>query len=506
VALAAASVGALAAALLRQSPVLGFVAAGMVIGPHTPGFVADIDVVEDLADVGIVLLMFAVGVQLSFADLTNVGRTALAGALFQVAASVAVGYAAGLLFGWGWLEALFLGAVVSNSSSTVIARLLDERGEARSLHGQLGLAWSSIQDFGTVVLIVVLTALSEREDQSLTFEVLAATGLAVLFLAIVVPLGLLMLPWVFDRVSEFESSELFVLAVAGVALGVAYLASVFGISVALGAFLAGLLVGRSDRSHEIFTEIRPVRDVFAGIFFVSVGMLIDPEVMLDRPVLLLATVGLITAFKGGLSAAIGLAAGYRARTALLAGALLAQSAEFSFLMARIGADVGAVSSEAFSVMMAGAVISVVLLPATVAAVRPLIRPIEQRLPPDLAHLPEEERARPPVGHVIVCGYGSTGRLVVEQIRHAGMPFVIIDRDGPTIAGARRERLLAIQGEAQSPQALREAGVEVARGLVVALRDPAAERAIVEAARELNPQLAVAVGPDDAQRLLRRLAI
>lgn len=493
-ALAAASIGALAAGLLRQSLVLGYIAAGMSMGPHTPGIVLDIAAVEELADIGIILLMFAIGVQLSLNDLFRVGKVALIGGNVQVIITIGAGFGVGTLLGWDWVESLFFGAVISNSSSTVLSKVLLERGEIESLHSRIGLAWSTVQDFGTVVLVVLLSSLAGEDNGGLHIEVLEAVGLAVLFLVLVVPIGLYVLPEFFDRVAALGNQEVFVLSAAGIALGIALLASVFGVSVALGAFVGGILVGRSDLSHEVFNSLRPLRDLFAGMFFVSVGMLIDPKLIIENLGLVALTVALIIGFKGALSTGITAAFGYRAKTAVMTGAVLGQSAEFSFLMARTGSELGALSNTVFGVLLAGAAVSIVLAPATLAASRPIGRWLEPLLPPPpLSQLGDDDiTSVPRGGHAILCGYGRVGRVIAESMRQQAIDFMVIEQDGNSVRELRDEGIAALQGSASNETLLERAGVQVARVLIVAVPDPLAAREILSIGRRLRPDIDVVV--------------
>jgi CPA2 family monovalent cation:H+ antiporter-2 len=489
-ALGAASVGALAAGLLRVSPVLGYIAAGLVIGPHTPGFVADIPTVEDLADIGVALLMFAIGVQLSFSQMRRVAKVAIIGGNLQVLTLIGVGFGFGTLLGWGWLEALFFGAVLSNSSSTVLSKVLADRGEEASLPGQIALGWSTVQDIGTVILVVVLTTLAEGGNNHFGIEVLEAVGLAALFLAIVAPVGLFVLPRFFEQVARLGSSEVFVLAATGVALGIAFLATAFGVSIALGAFVGGLLVGRSDLSHEILGQIRPLRDIFVGLFFVSVGMLLDPALVVDSIWLVVATTLILVVFKGGLSAGIVLAFGYRGRSAMAAGALLAQSAEFSFLMARVGVDVEALSGDVFGVLLASAAISIILAPLVHSAAEPLGRKLEARLPLAAdAELPETAPAR---DHVILCGYGRVGRVIGDMLAERNLDVIVIEQDGGIVRQLRDRGVPALHGSASNETLLERAGIDSARALIVATPDPLATRQILETARRRNASIDIVV--------------
>lgn len=492
-ALGAAGIGALGAAFLRQSLVLGYIVAGMVIGPNTPGFVADVATVEEMADVGIVFLMFAIGVQLSFSDLRRVGRVAVAGGGLQVVATIAIVYGIGIAVGFGRLESLFFGAVISNSSSTVLSKVLSERGDLDSVHGRISLAWSTVQDFSTVALVVILTTLANGSTETLAVDLAKALGLAVAFLVLVIPPGLFFLPRFFERVSAVGNVEVFTFAAAGVALGVAYLAEVFGISVALGAFVGGILVGRSDVSHEVEGRLGPLRDLFAGLFFVSVGMLIDVEVVVENLWLVALTVALIVGLKGTMSGLIALAFGYRGRTAVLTGAILAQSAEFSFLLARLGTDLSAISSDVFGLMLAGAAVSIVLAPAVFAAAQPLGRLVERRLPlPPLAELPVDTASPSLARHAILCGYGRVGRVVHEAIRQQAIPVVVIEQDAGAVAALREQGVPVLQGSASNPVILERAGIEHARVLIAAIPDPLSIRRIVEVSRERNPEIDIVV--------------
>src|SRR4051812_39973117 len=339
-ALIAAAIGAAVAVRLGQSAILGYVAAGVIIGPYTAGPIADAHTVAALADVGLVFLLFAVGLELSIRDLIRVRRIAIGGGIVQVVASVALGYVVAVGLGFRPLEALFFGAFISQSSSTVIAKILGERGELDAEHGHIALGWTVLQDLSTVVLVVLLTALSQGGD--LTVDVAVATGKAVLFLALLLPLGLFVLPRVFERVALLRSREVFVLTVVAVALGTAYVSELFGLSLALGAFLAGLLVSESDISHQVSSELGPLRDVFAGVFFVSIGMLFNPAFVLGAAGLVAIALILIVPVKAALVAAASRLLGAPSRTAILAGVTLAQAGEFSFLLARLGAGQGVV--------------------------------------------------------------------------------------------------------------------------------------------------------------------
>jgi monovalent cation:H+ antiporter-2, CPA2 family len=493
IALIAALAGAAIAVRLGQSAVVGFIIAGVAIGPYTPGPAGDVQTVEALAEIGVILLMFTIGVQFSLRELFAAGKVASLGSTIQVVATIALGAGVGTLIGWGIVESLFFGAVLSNSSSTVLSKVLGDRGEMDSPQGQLALAWSTVQDLGTVVLIVLLTALASDSD-SVVRNVVLEVGKATVFLILLVPVGLRVLPWLFERVAEMRNRELFVLTVAAIALGLAYGASYFGLSLALGAFVAGIVVGESDLSHRILGEALPLRDIFAGIFFVSVGMLVDPRFLIDNFALLILTVILIVVVKALMVGVIATALGTPLRTAILSGAILGQSAEFSFLLARVGQDENAVSQTAFGLMLAGAAASIVLVPASYSAAGTLAARAQAWLP-QVSGGTGSEGAVPIdphlTNHAIICGYGRVGRVVGGVVGRR-FRMVAIDEDPRIVRALREQGRMAVQGNAAVPAVLEQTFPERARVLVVALPEPVAARQIVDYAREHYPRLHLVV--------------
>lgn len=489
IALLAGLTGAIIAVRLRQSVILGYILAGIAIGPFTPGVTSDVATVEALADIGIILLLFAIGVQFSLRDLLRAGKVVTLGGTAQVLVIIGVGFGVGIALGWEPLEALFFGAVLSNSSSTVLSKVLGERGEMGAPHGQLALAWSTVQDLGTIILIVVLSALARGSDDLLT-DLAVEVGKAALFLALLVPIGLRVLPTVFERVAGLRNREIFVLTVAVVALGLAYGASLFGLSLALGAFVVGVVVSESDLSHQILGEVLPLRDIFSGLFFVSVGMLVDPVFVARNLPLLLVTLAIIIFVKGALIAILATLLGTPSRTAVLAGAILAQSAEFSFLLARAGADLGAVTPTVFSLMLAGAAVSIILVPTVYQASLPLAGSLGgwRSAPTDAAMpLVGPEPGTVLRGHAVICGYGRVGQVIGAVLRHR-FAFVVIEEDPRIVRRLRSEGIPVIQGNAAVPAVLARANLERASLLVGAIPDPVATRQIVDQARRLRPRL------------------
>jgi monovalent cation:H+ antiporter-2, CPA2 family len=489
VALIAALAGVVLAIRLGQSAILGYILGGIVIGPHTPGFVGDQLAVDQLANVGVILLMFTIGVQLSLRDLLRVGRVATLGGAAQVVLTIAIGWLAGTLLGWGWLEALFFGAVISNSSSTVLSKVLAERGESGAVHSQIALAWSTIQDMSTIILVVVLAALAAGGDGML-LDLTWATARAVLFLALIGPVGIRLLPWMFERIAALRSREIFVVSVAAFALGTAYASTFFGLSLALGAFVAGVVVSESDLSHQIIGEVTPLRDIFAGIFFISIGMLVDlGYVMANLPLVLLA-VGLIVVVKGILVTGLALAFRYPVRTAALTGVALAQSAEFSFILARVGVELEAVSQPVFSLMLAAAAFSIVVSPMLHTAGPSIVRQLERYLKePEFRRLPAGGADEPPLrGHAVLCGHGRVGHVIANAVRRRGFPILVVEQDQRVVSELRDAGVPALLGYAEHPTLIEQMHLEAARVLIVAIPDALAARRIVDAALRINPRL------------------
>lgn len=489
-ALGVAFLGAVAAVLLRQSLLLGYIVGGVLIGPYTPGFVADRASVAALADIGIVFLLFAVGLHLSLRDLLRTGPVAIVGGLVQVTLMLGAGYAAGLVFGWQPLESLFFGAVVAISSTTVLGKVLEERGQTGVEYGRLAFAWATVQDLAAIALVVLLATLAHGSD-AMGAELAWELGRAAVFLAVLIPVGLYALPRLFERIALLRNREVFILSIGAVALGAAFVSSLFGISIALGAFIAGVVVGESDLSHQILGEIEPLRDILAGLFFVSVGMLVDPFFIVQNLLLVIATVLLIVLAKGAMIAAIVRVFGYSGRTSLLTGVVLAQAAELSFLLATIGADLDVVGTSAFNAMLSGSALSIILAPPLLAAAYPIARRLDRPGKVDLgAEPPAEDLGRR--RYAIVCGFGRIGQVIAEALDRRGIHYVVIEQDPRIVRQLRERGVSAYVGSAENVILLQRAGVERAHTLIVAMPDPLAARRIVEQARRLRPSLDIVV--------------
>lgn len=483
-ALGAALVGAAVALRLRQPLILGYILAGVAIGPFTPGIIGKTEAIAELAEVGIVFLMFVIGVQLSLRELLQASRIAVGGGLAQVLVMIGLGYLAGRALGWSPFQAYAFGAVISNSSSTVLGKVLSDRGEIDSRHARLGLAWSSVQDISSVALVAILAFASPNAG-----AVGPLLGKAALFFFVVMPLSFWVLPWVLRRASAFRSREFFALAVITLALTMAGGASVLGVSLALGAFLTGVVIGESDLAHRVLGDATPIRDVFSGVFFVSIGMLLDPRFLLEAWPLVLLTVAMIVLVKGAITTVIARLLGCPTRLAVLIGAGLAQSAEFSFLLARIGLEEGALTTPIFNLLLSATVVTILLSPLVNDVAPALMRRLLEGRP-DRA---EGEHAAPVAalaGHAIVCGYGRVGSIVCALLDRHAKPFVVIEEDLKIVESLRARGITALFGDAGMPEVLDRAHLRAASLLVLCMPERMAARRALEHAREVNAALTV----------------
>ena len=483
-AIAVALAGGWFASRIGLSSIAGYVAAGMVISPFTPGFVGDIDRLRFMADIGVVLIMFGIGLQFSLRDLAAVGPKIGLAAVAQVLVVVGVVWAIADPMGWEWDEAMFLGVAVASSSSTVMGKLLAERGEVSTSHGRVALGWSIVQDLFALILVAVLIAVTDDSDvgSGVAFAALRGVG----FIAVVLIFGMRLIPWLLARVADQGSRELFVLAVAVLALGTAMGSERAGLSLAMGAFLAGIIVSESDLSHRVLGELLPARDVFAVLFFVSVGMLIEPDVVLENVGPLLVLLAMIVMFKGALTGALIRFAGERRHTSLMSGAFLAQAGEFTFVFVGLGVDSNVVSNDAFSVVVAATAMSILLSPLLTAGAARL----NARMSSGVVIAPLAERTTRRIGrNAVVCGYGNVGKTVVGALR-GRFDVVVIDEDPRALRDLEGSDIRVINGDASNPAIMDQMGLDDCRVLVVAIPDPFATRLLVERARAMYPDLNV----------------
>jgi monovalent cation:H+ antiporter-2, CPA2 family len=517
-AVALALVGGTIAVRLRQPPIVGYLVAGVVIGPFTPGIVSDTDQIAELAEIGIILLLFALGVEFSLRELARVRSVAIPGALAQIAIVTGIGALAAGPLGFPLVPALVIGAALSISSTVVVLKVLVERGQMDSLHGRAAIGWMVVQDLVTILFIAMLPPLT---GEDLLEPLLLALVRTAAFLGLAYVVGTRILPWILKSVSRLGSPELFLLVVFATALLTAFVSSaVFGLSLALGAFVAGLIVSESEVSHQAAGEITPFRDLFAVLFFVSVGMLLDPGALFaDLPALfLLLAVAMGT--KAVASALLGRALGLPLRSAILLGATISQVGEFSFLLAESALDLEILDTRAYNLVLGVAVLSIIATPVLATLGERLALRLEMRSDGATSAGRRPDPARPGAGPemrgeaallgedgdrpaIVVLGAGRVGRLVIGAVRQRGFRCVAVDRDQRRLEEMAALGAATLYGDAASAAILERAGLARARVLIVAIGDPLAARLAVERARAINPRLTVvsrARGRDEVSSL------
>ncbi|MEI7446417.1 MAG: cation:proton antiporter, partial [Burkholderiales bacterium] len=490
---------------------VGYLVAGVAIGPATPGFVADVGIAAQLAEIGVMLLMFGVGLHFSLGDLLAVRRIAVPGAVVQMAAATALG--AGLATVWGWSAggALVFGLSLSVASTVVLLKALEARGAIETGDGRIAVGWLVVEDLAMVLVLVLLPPLAgvlggigpaAQADVPL-WRTIGWTLLQVAaFVATMLVVGKRVLPWLLWQVSRTGSRELFTLAVVAAAIGIAFgAAELFSVSFALGAFFAGMVMRESEFSHRAAEESLPLRDAFSVLFFVSVGMLFDPAVLVERPLQVLATVAVIVCGKSLAAAALVVGFRYPLRTALTVSASLAQIGEFSFILAGLGISLELLPKEGMSLVVAGALISIALNPLFMATPDPLASRLvgrfrwaarlDARRDPSAA-LPADTREDVLEGQVVLVGHGRVGRRIAEAMRARGLPFVVVDVRRELVEGLRGEGIAAVSGDAAEPEVLVQAHVHRAAMLVIAIPDTVGLERMVHTARTLNPSIEVVV--------------
>ena len=500
-----------AAVRLRLPPIVGYLLAGVMIGPATPGFVADVGLAGQLAEIGVMLLMFGVGLHFSLEDLGSVKRIAVPGAVVQMAIATLLGMGVAWLWGWGLGAGLVFGLCLSVASTVVLLRALEAKGLLTSINGRIAVGWLVVEDLMMVLALVLLPAtaglLAQAPDASaagavddLWLAVALTLAKVAAFLVVMLVLGRRLLPRALRWVAATGSRELFTLAVIASAVGVAFgAAKLFDVSFALGAFFAGLMLRESEYSARAADESLPLRDAFAVLFFVSVGMLFDPAILWQEPLKILLAVAIVLVGKTLAAIVIVLLFGYPLNAALTIGASLAQIGEFSFILASLGVALGLMPEEGRSLVLATAVISIALNPAAFAAAEPLRRwalersALARRLEhreDALAALPASTQDRFLHGHVVLVGYGRVGRRIAVSLRSLNIPFVVAEQNREVVQDLRAEGAAAVSGDAATPEALVQAHVTKASMLVVAVPDPVQTRRMVEIATALNPDIAL----------------
>ena len=487
---------------LRVPPLVGYLLAGIVVGPFTPGFVADQTLAPELAEIGVILLMFGVGLHFSLKDLLKVGAIAIPGAVAQISAATLLGVGLSAILGWSLAGGMVFGLALSVASTVVLLRALNERRLVDTERGRIAVGWLIVEDLAMVLTLVLLPALASmingtappadglaaRMGLGLGGVLALTLAKVALFVAIMLVVGRRVIPWVLHAVAHTGSRELFRLAVLAIALGVAFgAAHLFGVSLALGAFFAGMVLSESELSHRAAQESLPLRDAFAVLFFVSVGMLFNPAILLENPLSLLAVLAIILVGKSLAAFAIVRLFRHPMGTALTISASLAQIGEFSFILAELGVQLGLLPEQGRALILAGAIITIMLNPVMFALADHLQKRREQASP-----VPVETPPPPPVteltDHVVLVGHGRVGALVAGHLRAADLPLLVMDEVPKATAGLREAGVEVIIGNAARPDVLRAANLQAARHLVVAIPNAFEAGQVVEQARNANPSL------------------
>ncbi len=510
---------------LKLPALVGYLIAGILIGPATPGFVADLGLSSQLAEIGVILLMFGVGLHFSLEDLLAVRHIAVPGAIVRMIVATALGAGLATFWGWGVGASIVFGLCLSVASTVVLIKALEQRGTLQSVNGQIAVGWLVVEDLAMVLVLVLLPPLSgwlggHAADvaDAATHGLLATLAIALvkisIFVAFMLVVGRRVFPWLLGYVANTGSRELFTLSVVAAAVVIAYgSAKLFGVSFALGAFFAGMLMRESHLSHRAAQESLPLRDAFSVLFFVSVGMLFDPAILVHQPLRVLAVVAIIILGKSLVSFFLVLAFRYPLNTALTVSASLAQIGEFSFILAGLGMSLGLLPHEGQSLILAGALISISLNQLVFKAVEPaqewirsrssLARVLEKSTDP-LAELPMTVTSSYVTNHIVIVGYGRVGQRIGQSLVERGLHFVVAEQNRELVEKLRENGLHAVAGDASDPAVLIQAHIARAQVLVIAIPDTLRARRMIETARLLNPDVEVLVRThsDEEATLLR----
>jgi K+:H+ antiporter len=498
----------LVAVRLRLPPIVGYLLAGVAVGPHSPGFVADVSLAQQLAEIGVILLMFGVGIHFSLDDLLSVRRIALPGAAVQIAVATLLGAVFARVWGYSWGTGIVFGLCLSVASTVVLLRALEDRGLLDSADGRIAVGWLVVEDLFTVLVLVLLPALavflggkppagvSQGGGTGLVVTIAITLGKVAGFVLLMVVVGRRVVPWLLEHVARLGSRELFTLSVLAVAVGIGVgAASLFDVSFALGAFFAGVVVNGSDLSHEAAADALPLQDAFSVLFFVAVGMLFDPTILVEHALEVLTVLLIIMIGKSLGALGIVLLFRYPLHTALVISASLAQIGEFSFILAALGLSLGLLPPEGQSLIVAGALLSISLNPLAFeaagrlsrwAAARPqLLAALERGTPDQPVAAKGDETLR---DHVILVGHGRVGGTIGEALARSGVPYVVIEQSRELFESLRDRGMPVIYGNASRRLVLELAHPERARMIIVTAPDPFQARAILEQARRLNPSI------------------
>jgi len=495
VALVVAFIGGVIARRIGLPTIVGYLLAGIAIGPFTPGFVGDTATISQLAELGVIFLMFGVGLHFSLSDLWKVRAVAIPGALGQMLFTTLLAFGLSQLWGWTVSSGIVLGLAVSIASTVVLLRGLMDNGLLNTPHGQAAVGWLVLEDLATVLILVLMPTLANTTGtfdwQGLAFTLLKASA----FILLVLFVGKRLIPWILLRIAHTRSRELFILAILAITLGTALgAAELFGVSFALGAFVAGVVVSESPLSHQVGADVFPFREAFAVLFFVSIGMLVNPIYLFNNIGHVLALTALIVVGKSIITLLLGVIFPWQGRTALVVAAGLSQIGEFSFILGQAGIGLGLLDQDQYSLILAGALLSITINPMMFRLIAPAESWLQKQ--PALWRLLDRHRPTPPPldesiqGHVVIVGYGRVGRHIVNLLGQMSIPHLVIDLDAERIDEINQRQIPSLFGDASNSEVLTHAGLERARALVVAGPDEAASELVVAAARDISPALPI----------------
>lgn len=509
---------------LKTPALVGYLLAGIAISPTTPGFAADVGIASQLSEIGVMLLMFGVGLHFSLDDLLSVKRIAVPGAIVQMAVATGLGMTLASWWGWSLGEGLVLGLSLSCASTVVLLKALESHGFLESMNGRIAVGWLIVEDLVTVLILVLLptfaTMLGGTNENGNPADPLWRTiGITLLwvsaFIALMLIVGRRVLPWLLWQVARTGSREMFTLAVVAVAICIAYgAAALFNVSFALGAFFAGMVMRESKFSQRAAEESLPLRDAFAVLFFVSVGMLFNPAVLIEEPMRVLAVVAIIIVGKSMAAMLLVLILRYPLTTSLTVAASLGQIGEFSFILAGLGLSLGLMPPEGMSLVLAGALISIAFNPIAFAAITPfknlilkhsaLARKYESRDDP-YAELPMSTERKFLEGQVVLVGYGHVGQRVAQALNEKNIPYIVAEQNRELVQDLRKQSINAVSGDAAEPSVLIQAHIKDAAMLVIATPDLLNVRQMIDTARTLNPDIEIVLRSrsEDETNLLRK---
>jgi CPA2 family monovalent cation:H+ antiporter-2 len=495
VALVVAFIGGVLARRIGLPTIVGYLLAGIVIGPFTPGFVGDMETISQLAELGVIFLMFGVGLHFSLNDFWKVRSIAIPGALGRMVLTTLLGFGISRMWGWSVPSGIMIGLSISIASTVVLLRVLMDNGLLNTQQGQAAIGWVVVEDLATVLILVLMPSLANTSGGfnwgQFALTLLKAAG----FVIILLLAGTRLIPWLLLRIAHTRSRELFILAVLAIALGIALgAAELFGVSLALGAFVAGVVVNESPLSHQVGADILPFRESFAVLFFVSIGMLVNPGYLVNNIGPVLAITGLIVLGKALLTILLGFVLPWPARTTLVLAAGLSQIGEFSFILGQESMELGLLDSSQYSLILAGAILSIVVNTPMFRLVHPLEKWLQKF--PAIWKLLDRHLPPPPLieesikDHVVIVGYGRVGRHIVSLMGEMGIPHVVVEADSQRVEELDRLGVPSLYGDAANSEVLTHAGLARARALVIAGPDEDASALVITAARDLAPDLPV----------------